>query len=101
MPETNDEQTCSLFSLITYIYLDPVVLLGYRVPHLKYDQLPPLSDTDYARNLRKKAFPVRSNYTHRVICSNHPFQHLDPYSGAKKRHIFFGLMKVYRELVYL
>jgi len=61
MPKTNDEQTCSLFSLITYIYLDPIILLGYRVPHLKYDQLPPLSDTDYASNLRAEAFPVCSS----------------------------------------
>lgn len=59
MTVTNDEQTCSLVSLITFKYLDPVIFLGYRVPHLKSDQLPPLSDIEYAKNLTKKAFPVR------------------------------------------
>jgi hypothetical protein len=58
MPVTNNEQTCSLFSLALYIYLDPVIFLGARVKHLKYDQLPPLSDSDYAKNLTKMAFPV-------------------------------------------
>jgi len=100
MPKSNDEQTCSLFSLITYIYLDPIILLGYRVPHLKYDQLPPLSDTDYASNLRGEAFPVCSSLCPLSARLKLPFQHLDPYSGAKKRHIFLSLMQVYRELVY-
>lgn len=58
MPVTNDEQTCSLFALAVYTYLDPVILQGYRVPHLPFDQLPPLSDTDYAKNLTGSAFPV-------------------------------------------
>lgn len=59
MPVPNDEQTCSLISLVFFSYLDPVILLGYRVPHIKANQLPPLSDTDYSKNLVKKAFPVR------------------------------------------
>ncbi|KAF9481121.1 multidrug resistance-associated ABC transporter [Pholiota conissans] len=80
MPVTNDEQTCSLFSLVIYTYLDPIILLGSRVAHLKYDQLPPLSDTDYAQNLTKNAFP-----------------HLDPFGGAKRRHLFFGLVRVFRK----
>ncbi|KAF8966510.1 multidrug resistance-associated ABC transporter [Flammula alnicola] len=80
MPVTNDEQTCSLFSLIMYSYLDPIIFLGYRVPHLRFDQLPPLSDTDYSKNLTSKAFP-----------------HLDSFGGAKRRHLFFGLMRVFRK----
>ncbi|KAF8963040.1 hypothetical protein BDZ97DRAFT_1758980 [Flammula alnicola] len=80
MPVTNDEQTCSIFALIMYTYLDPIIFLGYRVPHLKFDQLPPLSDTDYSKNLTSKAFP-----------------HLDPFRGAKRRHLFFGLMRVFRK----
>jgi hypothetical protein len=58
MQESNPEQTCSLFSLVSYIYLDPVIMLGYRVPHLQADQLPPLSDSDYSQHLTKDAFPV-------------------------------------------
>ncbi|KJA13741.1 hypothetical protein HYPSUDRAFT_530239 [Hypholoma sublateritium FD-334 SS-4] len=79
MPVTNAEQTCSIFSLAVYTYLDPVIFLGARVPHLAFDQLPPISDTDYAKNLIEKAFP-----------------HLDPFRGAKRRHLFFGLMRVFR-----
>jgi ABC-type multidrug transport system fused ATPase/permease subunit len=79
MPEPNPEQTCSLFALASYAYLDPVIMLGYRLPHLHFDQLPPLSDSDYSQNITKNAFP-----------------HLDPYCGAKRRHIFFGLMRVFR-----
>lgn len=62
MPVTNDEHTSSLISLALYTYLDPVILLGAKVSHLKYDQLPPLMDTDYSENLIKRAFPVRSVY---------------------------------------
>ncbi|KAF9475019.1 multidrug resistance-associated ABC transporter [Pholiota conissans] len=80
MPVINDEQTCSLFSLVLYTFLDPVILLGSRVAHLKYDQLPPLSDTDYSKNLTKYAFP-----------------HLDAFRGAKRLHLFFGLMRVFRK----
>ncbi|KAF8799457.1 multidrug resistance-associated ABC transporter [Phlegmacium glaucopus] len=79
MPEPNPEQTCSLFALVFFTYLDPVILLGYRVPHLRFDQLPPLSDSDYAKHITRDAFP-----------------HLDPYSGAKRKHLFFGLMRVFR-----
>ena len=59
MTLVNDEQTCSIISLVFYTYLDPVIFLGARVPHLSYDQLPPLSDTDYAKHLTGNAFPVR------------------------------------------
>ena len=59
MTMVNDEQTCSIISLAFYAYLDPIIFLGARVPHLKYDQLPPLSDTDYAKHLTRTAFPVR------------------------------------------
>ncbi|KAF9015463.1 ATP-binding cassette transporter [Cyathus striatus] len=75
----NPEQTAPLFSLAVYSFLDPIVFLAYRVPHLAYDQLPPLADYDYARNLVARSFP-----------------HLDTFSGASRRHIFFGIMRVFR-----
>ncbi|KAF9553714.1 multidrug resistance-associated ABC transporter [Agrocybe pediades] len=80
MPVPNDEQVCSIASFISFAYLDPVIFLGYRVPHLKPEQLPPLSDTDYTKTLVKRHFP-----------------HVDPYSGAKRQHLFFGLMKAFRK----
>ncbi|KAJ7931122.1 hypothetical protein B0H13DRAFT_2228071 [Mycena leptocephala] len=55
-----------------YIPVDP------KSPHLKFDQLPPLCDYDYAENLRARAWP-----------------HMDVFSG-KKRHIFFGIIWIYR-----
>ncbi|PPQ72967.1 hypothetical protein CVT25_004484, partial [Psilocybe cyanescens] len=80
MPVPNDEQTCSLFALYMYTYLDPIIFLGYRVSHLQYDQISPLSDSDYSRHLTQFAFP-----------------HLDEFQGAKRQHIFHGLMRVFRK----
>ncbi|KAH8986106.1 hypothetical protein EDB92DRAFT_2054957 [Lactarius akahatsu] len=69
----NPEQTASLLSMMLYTFLDPIVFLAYRVPHLSHDMLPPLADYDYTRNL-----------------------HLDTFSGGPKRHIFWGFMAVFR-----
>ncbi|KDR83064.1 hypothetical protein GALMADRAFT_238869 [Galerina marginata CBS 339.88] len=80
MPTPNPEQTASWISRFTYTYIDSIVFLGYKVPHLRHDQLPPLADDDSAKYQTSKAFP-----------------HLDPFSGPKRRHIFFGLMYHFRE----
>lgn len=79
MAVPNAEQTASIFSLVIYSFLDPIVFLAYRVP-LTHDQLPPLADYDYARHLTEKSFP-----------------HLDLRTGVKKPHLFFGLMRVFRK----
>ncbi|EIN13416.1 P-loop containing nucleoside triphosphate hydrolase protein [Punctularia strigosozonata HHB-11173 SS5] len=73
------EQTASWASLAVYAFLDPTVSLAYRVPHLAYEQLPPLADYDEAQNLVKRSFPE-----------------LDPFSGGKRRYLFWGLMSVFR-----
>ncbi|KAH7918845.1 hypothetical protein BV22DRAFT_1100101 [Leucogyrophana mollusca] len=73
------EQTASWLSMVLFIWEDSIVYLAYQMPHLSHEQLPPMSDDDRSRYLIKKAFP-----------------HLDPFSGGKRRHIFFGLLKVYR-----
>ncbi|KAJ6589838.1 P-loop containing nucleoside triphosphate hydrolase protein [Mycena vulgaris] len=78
MPVTNPEQTASILSVVFYFFLDPIIFLAYRIPHLKFEQLPPLCDYDDATNLKATAFP-----------------HLDVYAG-KKRHVFFGLVWIYR-----
>ncbi|KAJ6594300.1 hypothetical protein B0H19DRAFT_1094896 [Mycena capillaripes] len=75
MPTPNPEQTASILSSVMYSFLDPIIFLGYRTPHLEVDQLPPLSDYDYAETLKTKAF-----------------RHLE----GKPRHIFFGLIWVFR-----
>ncbi|KAH7905737.1 P-loop containing nucleoside triphosphate hydrolase protein, partial [Hygrophoropsis aurantiaca] len=73
------EQTASWLSMLLYAWEDPVVYLAYKSPHLSHEQLPLLSDQDYSKNLVKRSFV-----------------HLDPFSGSKRRHLFFGLLKVYR-----
>jgi hypothetical protein len=97
MPVPNAEQTASIFSFAIYSFLDPVVFLAYRVSHLAHDQLPPLADYDYARHLTEKSFPVcvlLETYTLPLITAS---QYLDSYTGIKKRHLFFGLMRVFRK----
>jgi hypothetical protein len=59
--EPNSEQTASILSMVTYSFLDSIVLLAYRVPHLAHDQLPALTDYDYAHNLKSKSFKVIVN----------------------------------------
>ncbi|KAF9476113.1 multidrug resistance-associated ABC transporter [Pholiota conissans] len=78
MPAPNPEQTASVLSLMTFTFLDPVVFLGYKVPHLSFEQLPPLADYDSAKYLMEKAFP-----------------HIDLFAGARPRHLFFRLMRVF------
>ncbi|KAI9449922.1 hypothetical protein BJY52DRAFT_1215702 [Lactarius psammicola] len=75
----NSEQTASLLSMMLYTFLDPIVFLAYRVPHLSHDMLPPLADYDYTKNLVKRSF-----------------KHLDNFSGGPRRHIFWGFMAVFR-----
>ncbi|KAK0478556.1 hypothetical protein IW261DRAFT_1551827 [Armillaria novae-zelandiae] len=79
MPLPSPEQTAPLISMMLHSYLDPLVLKAYRIPHLPFDQLPPLADYDTSQVLKARSFP-----------------HLDVFSGAKKRHLFFGLMRVFR-----
>ncbi|KAF7967573.1 hypothetical protein HWV62_33777, partial [Athelia sp. TMB] len=78
-PKPSPEQTASPLGLVLWTFLDPVVVLANRVSRLEVDQLPPLADTDEAKNLTKRAFPV-----------------LDPFSNKKKRHVFWGFLSVYR-----
>jgi hypothetical protein len=59
MAELNLEQVTPLYALLLYTYMDATVLKGYRMPHLGAEEFPPLADYDYARNLKKRAFPVR------------------------------------------
>ncbi|KAF7319288.1 ATP-binding cassette transporter [Mycena chlorophos] len=78
MPVPNPEQSASLFSLMFYVFLDPIILLGYRLRHITPDQLPPLADYDYAANIKAK------NFGHLEATVKH------------KRHLFFGLLWTFR-----
>lgn len=75
----NPEQTTSWFSLAVYTFLDPLLFLAARKPHLGHQDLFPLADYDRSKNTTRRGFP-----------------NLDVFQGAKKRHLFWGLMKTYR-----
>ncbi|KAJ7743656.1 hypothetical protein B0H16DRAFT_1693477 [Mycena metata] len=75
------EQTAPILSLVLYFFLDPIIFLAYRIPHLKFEQLPPLADIDHAENLKTRAFP-----------------YLDVISG-RRRHIFFGFVWMNRWII--
>nr|GAT43679.1 multidrug resistance-associated ABC transporter protein [Mycena chlorophos] len=66
-PMPNPEQTVSWISVIFCLFLDPLVLLGYRLRHLSLDQLPPLADDDQAGYLKARIFPYLSNKRHVVL----------------------------------
>ncbi|PBK67572.1 P-loop containing nucleoside triphosphate hydrolase protein [Armillaria solidipes] len=74
----NPEQTARIISLILYFWLDPVVKAAYHVAHLRYDQLPPLADYDASKYLKARSF-----------------KYVDVFAGAKKRHLFWGIMRVF------
>ncbi|KAJ6465017.1 P-loop containing nucleoside triphosphate hydrolase protein [Mycena sanguinolenta] len=75
----SSEQTASPLSLILFAFLDPVIWSASRQAHLSLDELPPLADSDEAGNLK-----VRS------------FKNIDTFSGASGSHIFFGIVKTFR-----
>jgi hypothetical protein len=64
MKVPNPEQTASIFSLMVYSFLDPVIFEAYRVPHLSHERLPPLADYDYAKRLTEHSFLVSENCEH-------------------------------------
>ncbi|KAJ7676645.1 P-loop containing nucleoside triphosphate hydrolase protein [Mycena polygramma] len=80
MKVANPEQTASLSSFALYFFMDQIIFLAHRESRLQEDELYPLCDTD------------ASNYL-----KNRSFKYLDRFSGKKsKRHIFFGLMRVFQ-----
>ncbi|PPR05039.1 hypothetical protein CVT24_010185 [Panaeolus cyanescens] len=78
METPNPEQTASIFSLVVYAFLDPIIFQASRVSHLPWTSLPPLADANQSAYLTKKSFP-----------------YLDQFKGHKRRHLFWGLMSVF------
>ncbi|KAJ6621777.1 hypothetical protein B0H10DRAFT_2015711 [Mycena sp. CBHHK59/15] len=79
MQTPNPEQTASIFSFAFFFFLDHIIFLAYRNSEVKEEELYPLCDTDSSAHLKARSFP-----------------HLDIFSGSKRRHIFFGLMRIFR-----
>ncbi|KAJ7506775.1 P-loop containing nucleoside triphosphate hydrolase protein [Mycena galericulata] len=69
MQVPNPEQTASILSFTFYSFLDPIIFLAYQKSELQEHELYPLCDTDYSAYL---------------------------YLDKTRRHIFFGLMRVFR-----
>ena len=74
----NPEQTASVLSFALFTFLDGIVFPAYRMVHYPFEMLPPLCDYDRAEELAARAF-----------------KYLDTFSGAKKQHMFRGLMRVF------
>jgi hypothetical protein len=89
MKVPNPEQTACLLSLVLYFFLDQIIFLSYRLPHLPFDQLPPLADYDYCKNLKAKAFPVSVSLRppNTSSCGASIWIH----SLAEKNGTFFGI----------
>ncbi|KAL1717785.1 P-loop containing nucleoside triphosphate hydrolase protein, partial [Schizophyllum commune] len=73
------EQRASVLSVLTFTFLNPIISLAQRKTTITLDDLPPISDTDDAGYLKEQTFET-----------------LDVLNGKRKRHIFFGLAKVFR-----
>ena len=52
----NPEQTASYLSLVSFQFVNPTVMKAWRIPHLPYEELPPLADYDYADYLKARSF---------------------------------------------
>ncbi|KAL0950640.1 hypothetical protein HGRIS_007428 [Hohenbuehelia grisea] len=89
--EPNPEQTASILSLVLYAFLDPIIFLAYRIPHLSHDQLPPLADYDYASSLRQRSFAHLDPLGHQTATDKEAVVR----SLVAKRHLFFGLMRTF------
>ncbi|KIP05190.1 hypothetical protein PHLGIDRAFT_14688, partial [Phlebiopsis gigantea 11061_1 CR5-6] len=82
-PVPGAEQTASIASFLTYVWLDPVIWRAHQVPHLPHDELPPLCDDDQVKNLIAESYP-----------------NLDPLSGGTSSgSLFWGLARIFRHSI--
>ena len=63
MPVPNKEQTASIFSMTVFEFMTPLIWAGYRTPQLTTEQLPPLRDDEYIKNMAVDGFFVRLDYS--------------------------------------
>ncbi|CAK5274807.1 unnamed protein product [Mycena citricolor] len=79
MTQPSPEQTASLWSLLMFNFVDPVILEAFKLPHLPLDKFPPLADSSRSEVLKRRGFP-----------------NIDTFSGASNHHIFWGIIKTFR-----
>ena len=47
--------------MVTFWFMEPLVFLAYRLPRLPYDEIPPLADYDWAKNLVDRSAKVSAD----------------------------------------
>ncbi|KAL1697496.1 P-loop containing nucleoside triphosphate hydrolase protein [Schizophyllum commune] len=80
----NPEQIASWLSIATFAFIDGIVWKAQKQPHLRPADMPVLADYDRAVPLKEKAF-----------------KHMDLFAGAKRRHIIWNLLRVFRKEYFL
>ena len=96
--EASPEQIAPAWSLLTYTFMSPIVWIAYKMPHLPFDLLPPLSDFDHLRNLVGDSFPVRfflSTGGAVFVNCDDLRQSLDPMVNKAKTHLAIKLIRVF------
>ncbi|EIW59890.1 multidrug resistance-associated ABC transporter [Trametes versicolor FP-101664 SS1] len=77
--ELHPEQTASLLSLLTYIHVEPLIWLAWRLPRVTYEMLPPLPEYDHLKHLVRRTFPL-----------------LDPMQNKSRRHLALDFISAFR-----
>jgi len=95
MPVPNVELTASWISRLTFTFMNPVISLGSKVAHISHDQLPPLSDADWASVQKRRAFQVLSLLPSGVLVQMRATE-CRPILGCQTQAYIFGLLKTYR-----
>ena len=71
--KVNLEQTAFILSMSVYTFLDGIIWKAYQVPHLPYEELPPLADYDCTKHLVNRLFLVGA-----LLTSTHALFHPSP-----------------------
>ena len=91
MENPGKEQTSSLFSLVTFSWLNETVSKASRVEHLPLDEFPPLADSNATKNLTDRSFKVRLRDHVIWRCSRLTGDcRMSTHSSAEKRSTCFG-----------
>ncbi|EDR06231.1 uncharacterized protein LACBIDRAFT_300519 [Laccaria bicolor S238N-H82] len=58
MENPSPEQTCCLMPMMFYSFVDPIIGIAAKVPHLSYNDLPPQPYCDRSKHLIKCGFRI-------------------------------------------
>jgi len=78
--------------------MDSFIWRGYNASKESADELPQLSDYDFASHLKNRGFKVGSARLALYSALDWPgSQFLDTFSGASPRHLIFGITSIFRK----